>query len=108
MARRSPARFLAPIALVAVAVALYTVVQDSRDPAGGDSGTPAGATATPKASEKSKKKKSSKSKRKTYTVKNGDTLSGIAEKTDVSLETLRELNPRADTLSPGQKLKLSR
>jgi LysM repeat protein len=108
MARRSPARFLAPIALVAVAVALYTVVQDSRDPAGGDSGTPAGATATPKASGSSKKKKSSKSKRKTYTVKNGDTLSGIAEKTDVSLETLRDLNPRADTLSPGQKLKLSR
>ncbi len=28
MARRSPARFLAPIALVAVAFALYTVVQD--------------------------------------------------------------------------------
>ena len=109
MARRSPARFLAPVALIAVAFALYSVVQDSNDPAGGDSGTPAGATATATASESgSKKKKSSKSKRKTYTVKNGDTLSGIAEETDVSLETLRELNPKADTLSPGQKLKLSR
>jgi LysM repeat protein len=109
MARRSPARFLAPIALVAFAVALYTVVQDARDPVGGESGAPAGATATPKASETgSKKKKSSKSKRKSYTVKSGDTLSGIAEKTDVSLETLRELNPKADTLSPGQKLKLTR
>ena len=107
MARRSPARFLAPIALVAFAVVLYTVVQDSRDPAGGESGAPAGATATPTA-EKSSKKKSSKRKRRTYTVKSGDTLSGIAEKTNVSLETLRELNPRADTLSPGQKLKLSR
>ena len=72
-------------------------------------GTPAGATATPTASEtSSKEKKSSKRKRKTYTVKSGDTLSGIAEKTDVSLETLRDLNPKADTLSPGQKLKLSR
>jgi LysM repeat protein len=108
MARRSPARFLAPIALVAFAFALYTVVQDSRDPGKGESGTPAGATATPTGSEKSTKKKSTKKKRKTYTVKSGDTLSGIAEKTNVSLEDLRDLNPKADTLSPGQKLRLSR
>jgi LysM repeat protein len=110
MARRSPARFLAPIALVAFAVVLYTVVQDSRDPAGGESGSPAGATATPTKSKTSSKEKKSTSKRKrrTYTVKSGDTLSGIAEKTNVSLETLRDLNPKADTLSPGQKLKLSR
>jgi len=111
MARRSPARFLAPIALVAVAVALYTVVQDARDPADGESGTPAGATATPSASgETSKKKsKSSTKKRKTYTVKAGDTPSGIAEKTGVSLETLQELNPDLDpqTLAPGQRIKLS-
>src|SRR5918997_121463 len=106
MARRNPARFLAPVALVAFAVALYTVVQDARSPAGGDTGAPAGATATPSASGTAtkKKKSSSKRKRKTYTVRAGDTLSGIAEKTNVSLETLRELNPRADTLSPGQKL----
>ena len=110
MARRSPARFLAPVALVAVAVALYTVVQDAPDPAGSETGSPAGATATPTESKTSSKdkKSSSKRKRKTYTVKSGDTLSGIAEKTDVSLETLRDLNPEADTLSPGQKLKLSR
>jgi LysM repeat protein len=105
MARRSPARFLAPVALVAFAVALYSIVQDARDPAGGNSGAPAGATATPTA-EKSSKKKSSKRKRRTYTVKSGDTLSGIAEKTNVSLETLRDLNPDADTLAPGQKLRL--
>ena len=29
--RRSPARFLAPIALVAFAFALYSIIQDSRD-----------------------------------------------------------------------------
>jgi LysM repeat protein len=107
MARRSPARFLAPVALVAFAVALYTVVQDARDPTGGSTGAPAGATATPTA-EKSSKKKSTKRKRKTYTVRSGDTLSGIAEKTNVSLETLRDLNPGADTLAPGQKLRLAR
>ena len=105
--RRSPARFLAPIALVAFAVALYSVVQDSQDSTGTNSGA-ASPTATSTATSKSSssKKKSSK-KRKTYTVKAGDTLSGIAEKTGVSLETLNDLNPDADPLSPGQKLKLS-
>ncbi len=106
MARRSPARFLAPIALVAVSFALYNVVQDGREPAGGDTGTPSGATATP--TKKSTKKKSTKRKKKTYVVKSGDTLSVIAERTNVSLETLRDLNPGADTLSPGQKLRLRR
>ena len=71
--------------------------------------TPARRRARPRRpKEKSTKKKSSKRKRRTYIVKSGDTLSAIAEKTNVSLETLRDLNPRADTLSPGQKLRLSR
>jgi LysM repeat protein len=104
--RRSPARFLAPIALVAFAVALYSVVQDSREsPDTNSSGAKPTATAT-STSKSSSKKKSSK-KRKTYTVKAGDTLSGIAEKTGVSLEKINDLNPDVDdTLSPGQKLRL--
>jgi len=106
--RRSPARFLAPIALVAFAVALYSVANDSRDSTGTNSGA-ASPTATSSSTGKSNsKKKSSSKKRKSYTVKSGDTLSGIAEKTGVSLETLNELNPDADTLSPGQKLRLRR
>ena len=110
MARRNPARFLAPIALIAFAFVLYSVVQDAREPAGGNSGTKSGETASPTASSTStKKKKSTKKKAKTYTVKSGDTPSGIAEKTGVSLETLEELNPDLDpsTLAPGQKIKLS-
>jgi len=103
--RRSPARFLAPIALVAFAVALYSVAKDpSKSSESNSSGANPTATAT-STSKSSAKKKTSK-KRKTYTVKSGDTLSGIAEKTGVSLETLNELNPDADTLSPGQKLRL--
>jgi len=106
MAGRSPARFLAPIALIAVAFALYSVLNDSSPPAGGKSGAPAAertATPTPTA----KKKKSSA--RKTYTVKPGDTASGIAEKTGVDLETLYELNEDLDpaTLAPGQKIRLN-
>jgi LysM repeat protein len=105
--RRSPARFLAPIALVAFAFALYSVVQDSRDaPESNSSGAKPTATATSSSKSKSGTKKKTSKKRKTYTVKAGDTLSGIAEKTGVSLETLNELNPDADTLSPGEKLRL--
>jgi LysM repeat protein len=109
MARRNPARFLAPIALVAFAFVLYSVVQGGREPAGGDTGAPAGATATATATSKVAKKKKSTKKAKTYTVKSGDTPSGIAEKTGVSLETLQQLNPELDpaTLSPGQRVKLS-
>jgi LysM repeat protein len=109
MARRNPARFLAPIALVAFAFVLYSVVQDGREPAGGDTGAPAGATATATATSKAAKKKKSTKKAKTYTVKAGDTPSGIAEKTGVSLETLQQLNPELDpaTLAPGQRVKLS-
>jgi LysM repeat protein len=111
--RRSPARFLAPLALVAFAFALYSVVQDARDTAGPNTSeitaTPTSdrdaSSGTDKAATDGDGGKQRKGP-KTYTVKSGDTLSGIAEKTDVSLETLTDLNPDADTLSPGQKLKL--
>jgi LysM repeat protein len=103
--RRSPARFLAPIALVAFAVALYSVVQDSRESTDSNS-SGAKPTATATSTAKSSTKKKTSKKRKSYTVKAGDTLSGIAEKTGVSLETLNDLNPDVDTLSPGQKLRL--
>ena len=108
MAGRSPLRFLAPIALVACAFALYTVVNDAREPAGkSSSDTPAQTSSTP--SKQSTAKKSAKKKRRTYTVKQGDTASGIAEKTGVSIETMQQLNKNFDpqTLSPGQRIRLS-
>ena len=108
MAGRSPARFLAPIALIAFAIALYSVVKDSSAPAGGNSGATTTATPTPSANA-SKNKSSTKKKRKSYTVKAGDTPSGIAEKNNISLEKLYELNPDLDpqTMSPGQKIRLN-
>jgi LysM repeat protein len=106
MAGRSPARFLAPIALIAFAIALYSVVKEDSPPAGGSGAT---STATPTASPKASKKKSSKKKRKTYTVKSGDTPSGIAERNHISLEDLYKFNPDLDpqTMAPGQKIRLS-
>jgi LysM repeat protein len=108
MAGRSPLRFLAPIALVACAVALYTVVKDARAPAGkSSSDTPAQASSTP--GKGSAASKSAKKKRRVYTVKKGDTASGIAAKTGVSIETMQKLNKHFDpqTLSPGQRIRLS-
>ena len=110
MAGRSPARFLAPLALVAFALALFIVVNRTT----GNDETPADgnrvaqpAESTP-AQGKQNKKKKQKAKPETYTVKVGDTPSGIAEKTGVSLEELLEFNPDVDpqTLAPGTKLKL--
>jgi LysM repeat protein len=111
MAARSPARFLAPVALVAFAFALYTVVQDARDSAGGGSSSSSPAQTAPEKGGKKKStaaKKRAKPKRRTYVVKAGDTPSGIAEKTGVSLTTLQELNPNLDpqALTVGQRLKL--
>ena len=107
MAGRSPARFLAPIALVAFGFAFYSIVQTAREPSTGNSGSPARTTATPTASKETKKKPAKK--RKSYTVKAGDTPSGIAEKAGISLDTLYELNPDLDpqTLAPGQRIKLT-
>ena len=102
MAGRSPARFLAPLALVAVVVALYMIVTPSGNGGGGepasDERPAATATATPK----------TKKQRKVYVVKPGDTPSGIAEKTGVSLEQLEEANPKLDPqlLAPGQRIRL--
>src|SRR4051812_28746803 len=98
MAGRSPARFLAPIALIAFAIALYSVVQDANAPAGRKSGAEtqdASPTATTTKTS-SKKSAAKKKKRKTYTVKSGDTPSGIAEKHNLSLEQLLNLNPDLD------------
>jgi LysM repeat protein len=106
MAGRSPARFLAPLALVAFALALFIVVSNATkdDPgtAAKDTGRPAQTSATPTGQKKQRKQ------RRSYTVKAGDTPSGIAEKVDVPLETILQLNPDLDpqALTPGTKIKL--
>jgi LysM repeat protein len=105
MARRSPARFLAPLALVGCVVALFVVVSSTRDEGGtreGGAQPAASATATPTKKQKARKQ------RRTYKVKPGDTPSSIAEKTNVPLSQIQELNPDLDdqTLSVGQRIKL--
>jgi LysM repeat protein len=107
MAGRSPARFLAPLALVAFALALFIVVSsttkdDGNTPGARDTAQPAQSTASPNGGGKKRKQPRS------YTVKSGDTPSGIAEKVNVPLDQILELNPDLDpqTLTPGTKIKL--
>jgi len=109
MTRRSPARFLAPLAVVGVGVALYAVLSHGLSDTSSDkpsSTQRSGATSTATATRKSKAAK--KRKRKTYVVKSGDTPSAIAEKTGVPLAEIERLNPDLDPqlLSPGTKIKL--
>src|SRR3954469_16273422 len=99
--RRSPARFLAPIALVAVVVVGYMIVDHYRNIGKGDdsatststlqstNGSPTTAAGQSVDNKKNKKKKN----KKVYVVKPGDILSTVAEKTGLTVDQLQEYNP---------------
>jgi LysM repeat protein len=101
MPRFSPARFLAPLALIAVGVGVVVVVQRETH----DSAKPAQTTTSTSGLHRHKAKRP-----RTYVVKQGDNLSAIAQRASVSLATLQRLNPGVDpqTLHAGQRLKLTR
>lgn len=108
MTRRSPARLLAPAALVASAVALFVVLAS-----GGGAGTAEApssgaepqvtATATAQAS---RPRREATGGGDTYTVEPGDTPDAIAAELGVDTEALLEANPgvEADALTVGQEL----
>jgi LysM repeat protein len=110
MAARSPARFLAPLALLGFVVALLLVVSHSTGGGSSDNGARTNQlspSASPSA--RSGGKSSSKGPR-FYKVKAGDTPTSIASKTGVSLTQIEQLNPNLDpqALSPGARIKLRR
>lgn len=104
---RTPLRIMAPLALVVVAVALFIVVTGAGS---GSSGGPASSGDTNTATTKTTSTKPAPKKKvaSTYTVKAGDNLGSIAEKTKVPVEKLQEINPALDpqALVTGQKIKL--
>jgi LysM repeat protein len=112
MRRRSPARWLAPLALVTCAVAIYVVVDhelgsDSHSKTTSSTNSKTGTNADGTSTSKSK---STKKPKTSYTVKAGDSLSVIAAKTGTDVGSLQAANPEVDAaaLHPGQKLKLPR
>jgi LysM repeat protein len=107
MARRSPARLLAPLALVAFVIALLVVINSSGVD-GGSSGASSSKPAATKTAAPAKKKKGARKQRRTYVVKPGDTPSSIAEKVNVPLSQIQELNPKLDdqTLNVGDRIKI--
>ena len=107
--RRSIGRWLAPVALITCAVAVYAVVDNTLLKE--DSGSSSNGSTQQAQPSKSTSKKSGKARkrRRAYVVKTGDTLSAISIKTGVSLATIQRLNPKldADTLHAGQRVRLS-
>ncbi len=102
----TPARVLAPVALVVAAIALFAVVTSGSDATDEQSASPA-ATATP-AAKATKTATPGPTTKSTYTVKPGDTPSGIAEKEGVDVDDLLKANPDVDpdALTVGDELKL--
>lgn len=102
------ARLLAPLALIAVAVIVTLIVLGSGVVDDDDGDTSARTSDLPAATERTTTAGRSQPRRATYTIKAGDTLSGIAAETGTTVEGLQELNPELDAqaLVAGQKIKL--
>jgi LysM repeat protein len=101
-ARRNPARFLAPIALIAVIAGTYVIVQHGLTSK--KHKTQAAVTSHLTRSQRKYAKK------RFYVVQAGDSLSVVSERTGIAVGTLEALNPSVDpnALHPGQRLRLRR
>jgi hypothetical protein len=102
MPARNPARYLAPVALVAIMAGGYVIVQDHLGVRAAHAGThrprdtsgPRGRFA----------------RARYYTVQANQTMTGIANLTGMSLSRLEALNPQVNpnALQTGQRLRLRR
>jgi Tfp pilus assembly protein FimV len=105
-ARSSPARLLAPLALVLFAIAFLGVILTSGT--GDENGGQEPRAGRQASDQRGRTTTSPRPQRRFYTVKVGDTLGGIAETTGVPVEDLLELNPELDpqALVSGQRIRL--
>ena len=102
MATRSPARYLAPIALIVTIAGIYLIVHHATISRGSS-------TATSQATVGGHALRvTTRGTPATYTVRSGDNLSAIGARTHVSLTTLEALNPSLDpnSLQTGQRIRL--
>lgn len=105
---RSPARFLAPVALIAFALALVVVIGGNLGGGGDEEGGGEAPAATTQPRERTTTQRQERPEPATYTVELNDTLGSIAEETGVSVERIEELNPELDpqALVAGQEIQL--
>jgi LysM repeat protein len=110
MQRRTPARWLAPIALAGAVVAVLIVASSDKGSHSGSSTITSSSTTSTRIKPGSSSSSSSSSKHhgRFHLVKAGETLSAIAAKTGVPLSQIVALNPHVDaqSLTLGQKIKL--
>ena len=101
--RTNPARYLAPIALVATIAATYLIVHDATR-----SKTSTVHSQTVRQRTSTSRAKAAPRHGTFYTVKAGDTLSAISAQTGISLPTLEQRNPGVDpgALQTGKRLRL--
>jgi LysM repeat protein len=104
------AHLLAPLALIACAVAVLAIVMRSGVTGDDSSSESAGTRDLPAETETTPTTTSPKQKKapRAYTIKANDTLSGIAVRFGLTVEQLQTLNPELDPqgLVAGQKIKL--
>jgi LysM repeat protein len=106
MVAKNPGRYLAPVAIVAVAVAIGLLVNARL--------ASHHTVATPPAQQQQHQQQATtashhvKPRKAFYVIKPGDTLSGISVKTKVPIATLEALNPslQANALQTGTRLRL--
>lgn len=101
---RNPARYLAPLAIAAVAAASYVIVHSAVHHKPASVSMPTVRTN----GSSSATTHAVSLKKKFYVVRPDDTLSKIAARTGVSVTTLESLNPTItpDALHPSQRLRL--
>jgi len=106
----SPARILAPLALIVFAIALLIILASAGG--GGHSSSSSAPPGTERRDLQLRQQRSAPTParplRSVYVVKTGDTLAGISQRTGVPLERLQALNPNLDpqALVSGQRIKL--
>jgi len=95
-------RWLAPLALLLAALLTVIIISSG----GGGSATSSSSSVAPAGATTTTAVKTTGAR--FYTVRSGDTLSGISIEVGVPVVTLQQLNPGLDTqaLQPGQRLRL--
>jgi LysM repeat protein len=107
--QRSPLRALAPLSLVAFAVALLLVVANADSGSDKSSSSKSRKTTTQQRSTPDTTQETTtetQPARRKYVVKAGDTLAAIAETTGTTVERLLQLNPNLDpnAMRAGQEI----